>query len=225
MKEREAWRAAVHGVTKSQTRLSDWTTTAIIQYCFCQARPKKHWSFLKSTPETTHKWELVAVATGTASQFPDQTVWQAINSRVEGLVSRFHTCLSMAEAAGALVGQSYRDALGVKDRAAPSACPGPSTVHTPRVPVTELTPRPRRRELLTGWRNMERTNRPSDFTPHLMPHAHLCLLKSNSPSKLSQTLHPPGTLPRGILEVLSPVTPPASFWFLPLSRWDTHLPL
>ena len=26
--DREAWRAAVHGVTKSQTRLSNWTTTA-----------------------------------------------------------------------------------------------------------------------------------------------------------------------------------------------------
>ena len=26
MKNREAWRAAVHGVTKSQIRLSDWTT-------------------------------------------------------------------------------------------------------------------------------------------------------------------------------------------------------
>ena len=26
-KDREAWRAAVHGVTKSWTRLSDWTTT------------------------------------------------------------------------------------------------------------------------------------------------------------------------------------------------------
>ena len=27
VKDREAWRAAVHGVTKSSTRLSDWTTT------------------------------------------------------------------------------------------------------------------------------------------------------------------------------------------------------
>ena len=27
VKDREAWRAAVHGVTKSQTWLSDWTTT------------------------------------------------------------------------------------------------------------------------------------------------------------------------------------------------------
>ena len=27
VKDREAWSAVVHGVTKSQTRLSDWTTT------------------------------------------------------------------------------------------------------------------------------------------------------------------------------------------------------
>ena len=32
VKDREAWGAAVHGVTKSQTRLSDWAATAI---CFC----------------------------------------------------------------------------------------------------------------------------------------------------------------------------------------------
>ena len=30
VKDREAWRAAVHGVAKSQTQLSDWTTTAMI---------------------------------------------------------------------------------------------------------------------------------------------------------------------------------------------------
>ena len=29
VKDREAWRATVHGVTKSQTRVSDWTTTLI----------------------------------------------------------------------------------------------------------------------------------------------------------------------------------------------------
>ena len=28
--DREAWHAAVHGVTKSQTRLSDWTATMIV---------------------------------------------------------------------------------------------------------------------------------------------------------------------------------------------------
>ena len=27
VKDREAWRAVVHGVAKSQTQLSDWTTT------------------------------------------------------------------------------------------------------------------------------------------------------------------------------------------------------
>ena len=29
VKDREAWRAAVHGIAKSWTQLSDWTTTKI----------------------------------------------------------------------------------------------------------------------------------------------------------------------------------------------------
>ena len=33
--DREAWRAAVHGVTKSQTRLSEWTTVSIKGCTFC----------------------------------------------------------------------------------------------------------------------------------------------------------------------------------------------
>ena len=32
LKDRKAWSAAVHGVTKNQTRLSDWTTT---RWCWC----------------------------------------------------------------------------------------------------------------------------------------------------------------------------------------------
>ena len=32
VKDREAWRVAVHGVTKSWTRLSDWTTITILFY-------------------------------------------------------------------------------------------------------------------------------------------------------------------------------------------------
>ena len=31
MEEREAWRAAVHGVAKSQVQLSDWTTMTILR--------------------------------------------------------------------------------------------------------------------------------------------------------------------------------------------------
>ena len=34
VKDRGAWSAAVHGVTKSQTRLSDWTTTTITEQDF-----------------------------------------------------------------------------------------------------------------------------------------------------------------------------------------------
>ena len=33
VKDREAWRAAVHGVARSQTRLSNWTTTIINFTC------------------------------------------------------------------------------------------------------------------------------------------------------------------------------------------------
>ena len=39
--DREAWRAAVHGVTKSQTGLSDWTATTKLAKGFSQDRV--HW--------------------------------------------------------------------------------------------------------------------------------------------------------------------------------------
>ena len=40
--DREAWWAAVHGITKSWTRLSDWTElnwTALVCYCCCSVAP------------------------------------------------------------------------------------------------------------------------------------------------------------------------------------------
>ena len=40
---KEAWRAAVHGVTKSRTRLSDWTE----RNCLSKVWKKKCWDFLK----------------------------------------------------------------------------------------------------------------------------------------------------------------------------------
>ena len=33
--DREAWRAVIHGVAKSRTRLSDWTELNWIEYCCC----------------------------------------------------------------------------------------------------------------------------------------------------------------------------------------------
>ena len=64
VKDREAWHDAVHGVTKSQTRLSNWTTTKGKQkvalaclWCFLKSRVS--WTFPlpepKPAPEGT-KW-------------------------------------------------------------------------------------------------------------------------------------------------------------------------
>ena len=45
VKDEEAWRATVHGVTKSQTQLSDWTTIYVTvldlrHHSWVQASPK-----------------------------------------------------------------------------------------------------------------------------------------------------------------------------------------
>ena len=50
MKDREAWRAAVHGVAKSQTRLSDWpaATTKLRWY----NNSKSHNSLVKEKPKS-----------------------------------------------------------------------------------------------------------------------------------------------------------------------------
>ena len=63
VKDREAWRAAVHGVTKSWTRLSDWTVTmskllstayntchCLVQVQLCPTFCPHHW---KSSHRTT----------------------------------------------------------------------------------------------------------------------------------------------------------------------------
>ena len=39
-KDREAWRAAVHGVAESQTRLSNWTTTTKCHVCISTREPR-----------------------------------------------------------------------------------------------------------------------------------------------------------------------------------------
>ena len=52
---REAWYAAVHGVAKSQTRLSDWTTTTTRDY------PKRIWFYLKRGDFCNCKWASFSV--------------------------------------------------------------------------------------------------------------------------------------------------------------------
>ena len=44
VKDREAWHVAVHRVTKSQTWLSDWTTTIMLSD---PSAPYKHWSAIQ----------------------------------------------------------------------------------------------------------------------------------------------------------------------------------
>ena len=35
--DREAWHAAIHGVAKSQTRLSNWTERKVVEYMMSKA--------------------------------------------------------------------------------------------------------------------------------------------------------------------------------------------
>ena len=58
--DREAWRAEVHGVTKSRTRLSDCTTTRLLKLSRCHQRPFYYppplqpmvWKILSPKPQT-----------------------------------------------------------------------------------------------------------------------------------------------------------------------------
>ena len=43
VKNREAWHAAVHGVTRNQTWLNNWTTTFFLQHRHCESSPKFAW--------------------------------------------------------------------------------------------------------------------------------------------------------------------------------------
>ena len=43
VKDREAWCAAVHGVTKSQTRVTDWATTTISVPARVESQRGRHW--------------------------------------------------------------------------------------------------------------------------------------------------------------------------------------
>ena len=47
VKDMEAWQAAVHGVTESRTRLSDWTTTRWCVWAQTNTQKRPYWLTLK----------------------------------------------------------------------------------------------------------------------------------------------------------------------------------
>ena len=52
VKDREAWCAAVHGDAKSQTQLSEWTTTIQPTACTQSIHQFKKWGYLNPFPES-----------------------------------------------------------------------------------------------------------------------------------------------------------------------------
>ena len=64
VKDKEAWRAAVYGVAKSRTQLSDWTTTKSVVFYYynpnrlSQQPMQKYFNILKSTEEIEIKIQL-----------------------------------------------------------------------------------------------------------------------------------------------------------------------
>ena len=51
VRDREAWCAAVHGVVKSRTRLSDWTTVTVTNKCILSISDPVYDFFLLEQPE------------------------------------------------------------------------------------------------------------------------------------------------------------------------------
>ena len=57
VRDREAWHAAVHGVTKSWTRLGNWTTTTKCTYCVGVLLPALYRLIVKAFPELNFQLE------------------------------------------------------------------------------------------------------------------------------------------------------------------------
>ena len=78
MKDREAWHAAIHGVTRSRTRLSNWTRTQTLglmvtfeQHQENVSWPQKQWQTLDSAFGLISEWCLI----GSQNSTPDPILW------------------------------------------------------------------------------------------------------------------------------------------------------
>ena len=54
--DRETWRAAIHGVAKSRTRLSDWTE---VNWTGLRMAKDECWESITDSMDTSKLWELV----------------------------------------------------------------------------------------------------------------------------------------------------------------------
>ena len=78
--DREAWRAAIHGVAKSRTRLSDWNELNWTDTCMCACVLSCVWLFV--TPRTVaHQAPLSMV-------FPRQEYWSGLPFLPPGIEPR-----------------------------------------------------------------------------------------------------------------------------------------
>ena len=57
--DREAWRAAIHGVTKSWTWLSDWTELNWIEIIQFEEQKEKYWKMWPELQEPTGSYQKV----------------------------------------------------------------------------------------------------------------------------------------------------------------------
>ena len=99
MEDREAWHAAVHGVTKSRTRLSHWTTILILTYWVSQHSTRPSSSMLHKTirwpslhkPHMTaspHLTQVISLIERVSSTFPPFRPRHHLESKSKWIFSR-----------------------------------------------------------------------------------------------------------------------------------------
>ena len=82
MKDREAWWDAVHGVAKSQTRLSDWTTAPGPSNILAQSRWSVCWMHTWTDEEVNTIWQFPFISSN--SEF-HPWLWKQLSQELQKL--------------------------------------------------------------------------------------------------------------------------------------------